>query len=190
MTPLSFAAVLYTTPRVGQNAVLRCLRSVIPGADEWGAAQPIDGKLVMSINRPPPSNLVKRGFDLTNCRWGDPVYMRRRDKIAQAISWAVAAQTGRFTSEVKARGEPEYRRQDVQQALDTIVDQEHRWMSVLPDRYLEVWYEDHVETDPRDAARLILRFWGFDGEPADPGLVRVESDVKARWRQQWDTGRG
>jgi hypothetical protein len=179
---LSFVGRLYTTPRVGQNAVLGSLRTVIPGAAEYGAHSVSDGRLVFSTNRPVPIE----EFDTNQI--GDPVWLSRRDRVAQAISWTVAAQTGQFRSEHPRRSVT-YARTDIQAALDTIDDQERHWGWLLRnERYLRLWYEDDVERDPRVAAAMILDWWSIDGVPGEPGLVRRDADVKAVWRHLWDEG--
>lgn len=188
--PITFAGILHTTPRVGQNAVLRSLRTVAPGADEWGAAQPLNGLLVASINRPPPSNAWDH-LDTSNTRWGFPVWMRRRDIVDQAISWAIAAQTGQFRSDVAARGIPEYSAEAIRKGLATIVDQEARWAAhfeTVAVRPLMIWYEDDVAADPRNAARKILAWWNLEGEPQEPDLRRINRDIAIEWRDRWDNG--
>lgn len=189
---ISFVGILHTTPRVGQNAVLRALRSVFPGADEWGAARPDHGRLVCAINRPPPGNAWDH-LDVSGARWGAPVFMRRMDMVDQAISWTVASQTGRFRSDVPARGIPEYDHDGILAAMATIRDQEARWANHFAEtgeKPLEIWYEADVRDDPRVAARAILDWWDVSGEPCVPDLERVESDVKREWRRRWDESQG
>ena len=55
---------------------------------------------------------------------------------------------------------------------------------------MHLWYEDHVERDPRVAAEMILNWWDF-ADPtnvATPDLHRVDGDEKRRWRRLWDLG--
>jgi LPS sulfotransferase NodH len=185
----SFVGRIFTTPRVGQNAVLSALRAEIPGAAEYGAHSPSDGRIVYSLNRL-DSAMIRDGIGGVyvddDPQMGRPVWLSRRDQTAQAISWAIAAQSGQYREPATP---VTYRRADVQVALDTIVDQEIRWQQLLGGQpHLRLWYEDHVEHDPTVAAQLILDWWSIDGTPGPAQTERFDADIKADWRLRWDTG--
>ena len=184
MGDVTFVGVIYTTPRVGQNAVLSSLRTVIPGAAEGAESATLsDGRLVFSKNSAfihPPDPAA----DVT----GPPVWISRRDRVAQAISWAIAAQSQRFHS---AQSEQVlhvgYDRGEIERAVEAIADGERYWEQILLGvSYLKLWYEDHIIGDPSSAAGLILDWWGIDGHPGPPTFCRFDEERKAEWRTRWD----
>jgi LPS sulfotransferase NodH len=98
--------------------------------------------------------LSKRGFIadfMPNSRY---IFVRRRDKIAQAVSLYVLNNTGEYLKSVgkRPRSRPNFDRDAIAQELMWIVDNEKLFayffaLHSLP--FLEVWYEDFVRS-PRD----------------------------------------
>jgi hypothetical protein len=180
--PLSFVGMLFASPRVGQNAVLGSLRKVIPGAGEFGSATAPDGRLVFTMNRPVPSESLWTGWDITEARFGAPVWLSRRDRVAQAVSWVMAAQTGQFRSDQIRVRSPEYSQQLVDSYLERIVEVEALIESQISSvTHLRLWYEDDVERDPRRAAQRILGWWGIKGKPGRADIRRTDASEKRAW---------
>jgi hypothetical protein len=161
-----FEGVLATTPRVGQNAILSCIRFAYPSANEYGKARPDypplhfpGGVLIYSTGDPGEVDLdadVDRRF----------VRIRRRNIIAQAVSWAMAAQTGRYLStDISKPDLPVYNAAMITDRLNRILDIEHYWegffdhLDVNP---LELIYEDDImnpSTTPQIAALRVLTYF-------------------------------
>lgn len=71
------------------------------------------------------------------------IYLRRRDKLRQAISWVRAEQSGQWSCFNKKRKECTYDRDAITQKILDIVDQETRWNNYFADvAHMELFYED------------------------------------------------
>jgi LPS sulfotransferase NodH len=71
------------------------------------------------------------------------VYLRRRDKLRQAISWYRADENKRWTSKDPEQPDPPYSQEGIQLRLDWITWQEQQWDEYLKDiDCLELFYED------------------------------------------------
>jgi trehalose 2-sulfotransferase len=71
------------------------------------------------------------------------IYLRRRDKLRQAISWVMAEQTGQWSYNNENSKECIYDRDAITQRILDIVDQETRWndyFAGIP--HMELFYED------------------------------------------------
>lgn len=172
------------TPRVGQNALLDALRGAIPGAAEYGQARPDEtGLLVYSTHIARPEDTGDRH---------SLIHIGREDRVAQAISWAVAARTGRYHSWQPGRSDVDlaYSGAAVEARLMEIDEQAAAWESYLAGReVLRLTYERDIRRSPVAAARRVLEWCGLPGEPRDVTLERVDVDTKARWRRAWRAGR-
>ncbi len=178
-TVLQHTVLLCTTPRVGQNAVLSALRGVAPGAGEHGAAYPTDGLLITgshTIIETPPALLTHH------------VRLCRNDRVAQAVSWAHAAATGRFHSWQTAPLAGDVTDEDIAAGLLEIGRREQAWDVRLRGLdVLELTYEDDVQDDPMRAAARIIEFCGLTGSPVAPAIERFATDEKAHRRAAYVT---
>lgn len=177
-----FMGVLATTPRVGQNAVLGSMRHGFAGAGEYGAAYPINGVVIYAKGIPHrwETARVKRF-----------VRIRRRDRVAQAVSWAMAAQNGRFHSHQELNGtDPVYDRDAVDRCIASIVDAERQWENKLRREKvtLDLVYEDHIQNDPQWAAQAIFDSWDMPYEAGPTDVHPTESDLKLEWIQRYREG--
>jgi LPS sulfotransferase NodH len=165
--------VICATPRVGATALLSCLRHL--GAAEWPDGDPIT--MVHATQLPVQAD-------------GRCVYVWRRDRTAQAISWAIASAAGRFHStQQKKIADPDFDRGAVDEAVAAIDRQDAEWRAWLAGRdVLELCYEDDIEPDPQQAASRALEWAGLPGEAEPPKLRRVDVRPKARWRREWENG--
>jgi LPS sulfotransferase NodH len=131
--------------------------------------------------------------------FGEPrwVWLRRRDIIAQAISWSLAIQSGSFTSGQKATGMTRYSARDIEKRLFALLACNAEWEAYFACTRSEplcLWYED-VESDPRGAVLAIGRFLDVDltGVVTGPGgfFERQRSALNDEWRERFhqDCGR-
>ena len=118
-------------------------------------------------------------------RW---VWLRRRDRRAQAVSWAFAAATGHFHSDQPAGGAARLSIADLERAWSALAEQDRLWADRLVSEPLvrECCYEDW-SARPRSLANDVLAWAGHPGVAGDVVLVREDEDLKqalvAAWRQ-------
>jgi len=117
-------------------------------------------------------------------RW---VRIVREDRVAQAVSWARALQTGRWASRQRSLAPAFYRAGQIDRLIQAIEEQEAGWEGFFARRAivpLRITYEELV-TDPRATVRGVLAHLGVEGaEAADvaPADLRPQADeLNARW---------
>jgi LPS sulfotransferase NodH len=125
------------------------------------------------------------------------IYLRRRNRLAQAVSYARATLTGVWRKEQEGAGpEPvEYSQEAVESAERGIAFQESIWEQMFNDLRIEplvVWHED-VLADGDAAARQVADYVGVTIEP--PANVRVPQIEKQsrgdaqEWIEQYERSR-
>lgn len=192
---LDFQGIIATTPRVGQNAVLGAIRYAFPGANEYGhaevATQIRNGQHLGTYIYAAGSPFQPRPAKITKV-----VRMRREDKLAQAVSLAMAHQTGRYHSwqSIRRKG-IKYSRRLILDALEEIERKEFIWDSFLDATKYEVTdelvYEHDVLPDPTAAALRILHGWGFEyiTDLGPTNVERFSSAEKDEWMARFREGR-
>jgi LPS sulfotransferase NodH len=117
------------------------------------------------------------------------IWMRRRDRLRQAISLVRAMQTQRWSSQAASveRAEPSYDVESIASALGQIDQQEILWEALLssqPANTLTVFYED-FSNDVAGGLKRILEFLGieFDLEanPVRPRLQKQADSSSQTW---------
>lgn len=121
------------------------------------------------------------------------VRLKRRDKIAHAISYARSALSGIWRKEQEAAGAAvvDYSAGAVEQARMYIVQQEADWDLLFKELSIEpltLWYED-VLSDPDGAVRQVAWFLGAELDAAAAVSIplvekQAEEDTR-RWREQY-----
>jgi len=122
---------------------------------------------------------------------GDPrwIWIQRRDKLAQAISWARALQTGRWASHQRGLLPPIYRRAHIQGRLDAIHAAEVGWSSFFESHELtplRIDYEDLVQHRETQILRALSHLGAEPTSviPAHPILSQTDH-INARWRARF-----
>ena len=100
------------------------------------------------------------------------VYLRRRDRVAQTVSYARASLSGIWhkSQEHSKAAEPEFSQDALEACERGIAEQESVWARMFNDlrlQPLEMWHED-VLADPAAAARKVADFIGVS---IDPGVA-------------------
>lgn len=122
-------------------------------------------------------------------RW---VYITRRDRLRQAVSWVRAQQTGKFHAQDPARAEsPVFDHGRITQMLRRIAREEQLWEALFENHGFDphrVVYEDLV-ADREAAVRAVLALLGVE-TPADlhipqPGLERQADLVSDEWVERY-----
>lgn len=120
------------------------------------------------------------------------IHITRNDRLAQAISWDRAMQSGQWAAHQRGPRLPQrYSRRRIQSALDRIEAQEAGWKRVLADKpVLHLDYEQLVQ-DKVGTLRACLAWLGVEAQavalPAD-GLTKQSDGVSAEWKQRFEAG--
>ena len=123
------------------------------------------------------------------------IKLRRRDRVAHAISYARSALSGIWRREQEVAGGAavvDYSPEAVEQALAYIDQQEADWDMLFRELRVEpltLWYED-VLADPAAAVGQAAQFLGVDIEPAAaitiPMVEKQAQDDSQRWRERYE----
>lgn len=110
------------------------------------------------------------------------IRIRRRDQVAQAVSWEIARQTGRWVDTQTAWRHPLYMRSRVDLRLTDLVAAEAGWDERLRGRpCIDVVYEDLAD-DPARAVRKVLTALDVAPRPMpSPPLQQMTSPMQADW---------
>lgn len=119
------------------------------------------------------------------------LWIRRRDRLGQALSWARAQQTGQHRAGDPAEGEATFAPEAIERCRSRLGDQETFWAEHLDSRgvpTLQVFYEDLVES-PQAHVDQVAEFVGVPGPlPVDRSAVtvRVQRDALTEgWRAKY-----
>jgi LPS sulfotransferase NodH len=120
------------------------------------------------------------------------VYITRRDRLRQAISWSRALQSKRWASDHEV--EPElpvaFRREQIDNLIAGITERERRWEHFFDEsgaRPLRIAYEDLVAS-PEDTVFAALRHIGVEDEQLSigtPTLRRQADDLTEEWVSEY-----
>jgi LPS sulfotransferase NodH len=121
------------------------------------------------------------------------VYLRRRNRVAQAVSYARAAMSGIWRKEQEQPGAAalDYSQEALEAAERGIAFQEQLWEQMLRDVKVEplrMWHED-VLADPACAARQVADYLGVALDPAAavtiPEIAEQSRGDAAAWSEQY-----
>lgn len=104
--------------------------------------------------------------------WNAPVHwmwIRRHDRLSQAVSLAIAKQTRQWRPEDPAAGAVHFDLDGVVRELDSIERQERGWETYFEGRsghYATAWMEDII-TDPQPALNVAAEMTGVPALPRD-----------------------
>lgn len=114
------------------------------------------------------------------------IWIRRRDVIGQAVSFAIALQTGAWTSFHKPLGEPIYDYQTIADCADAIKQMEIQWeqfMTQTSTPHLSLFYED-IRANETEAAAYILDWFGLPPLHVSLSvpLQKQDTETNAAWK--------
>lgn len=132
-------------------------------------------------------DLLKQPDDLMEQFSPRLIYLKREDRLGQAISWAKALQTAEWSCFDSAAKEPVYDRKLVAQQLKVIDWQEARFGEFIKDKpCLELTYEQPDE----EKLALICNEFNFEPQGEPKSYFRKQADaVNEDWRKQWQMGK-
>lgn len=137
------------------------------------------------------------------CAFDRLIFLTRRDKLGQAISFWKANTTGIYRQPAdgdrpRPREAPYYNFEEIARRLADIANQEASWRAILasvPDRVVSLTYEDLSERYP-ESMRQVLTALGLESaidtlDPA-PNLAPQRDELDQEWRRRFleDTGQG
>jgi LPS sulfotransferase NodH len=126
-------------------------------------------------------------------RW---LWLRRADRLAQAISWEIADQTRAYTSLVPAERAPMYSVAAITKRMARIEAEETAWQSFFDADAIEplsIWYDD-LTAEPAATVRSVADFIGEDLAPPKieaqrpnpfSGMTRQRNEINADWQQRF-----
>jgi LPS sulfotransferase NodH len=121
------------------------------------------------------------------------IRLRRRDRIAHAISYARAAASGVWRQEQESGGPAtvDYSEKAVDEARAFLDRQEADWELLFADYGIEpltMWYED-IEAHPEQAVQAVAAFLDVELDPAAAVPIyqveRQSQDDSKRWRDRY-----
>ena len=125
------------------------------------------------------------------------VYLRRRDRFAQVVSYARASLSGVWRKEQESgtAASINYSQEALEAAERGIAFQEEVWARMLNDLAiapLEIWHED-VIADPPAAAQRVARYMGVSLDPGAaievPGIERQNPGDSGEWIERFARSR-
>lgn len=119
------------------------------------------------------------------------VRIRRRDRVAQAISWERAHQSNRWVLEQRARRQPRYRRHAIEQRIRAIGAAEAKWDHLIGTRDCLEMDFDALRSDPAAQVQRVLAVLGVEYQTAPdvPRLGPIDPELALRWRERYESGR-
>lgn len=117
------------------------------------------------------------------------IRIERRDRLAQAVSLAMARQTRAWLSMQEQKSDPQYSERDISRALATLDKQSEswdQWEAAHGVEALHVYYEDLV-ADPLKVVNGILGEFGLDRIDALPHVPtrKQASSINAEWKWRY-----
>jgi LPS sulfotransferase NodH len=126
------------------------------------------------------------------------VYLRRRDRVAQVVSYARATLSGIWRKEQERGQHPslEYSQEALDACERGILFQEHAWEKMFNDLRIDplpMWHED-VLADPQAAAGAVARYLGVTLDEAAavaiPEIHKQSEHDTSEWRARLTAARG
>jgi LPS sulfotransferase NodH len=122
------------------------------------------------------------------------VHLTRRDKVAQAVSYVKAQQTGLWHAapdgaeleRLSPPQEPAYDASEIRTRLEEITAHDHsweHWFAALEIDPLRITYEELFE-GPVETLRVVLDHLGLEREAADgvePGVAKLTDNINRDW---------
>lgn len=139
-----------------------------------------------ALQKSNPALLAEALSVIKRCR---VIYLRRRDSVAQAISYARATQSGVWRKEQESDDAPtpDYSAAAIADAERSIDFQSDIWARMFGDLKIEplsLWYED-VLAAPDDALRQVAAFIGATIDPAAVVPVPVVARQSESQGREW-----
>lgn len=115
------------------------------------------------------------------------IVLKRRDLIAQSVSFEIAMQTERWSSHFKDSNEPIYSFHEIKSRLEAIV-----YQNIMIDAYInnlgivanEIYYEDLIKNPIGELAAIFPDFFNCNSEVIS-GLAKQSSGINNDWVERF-----
>jgi LPS sulfotransferase NodH len=128
----------------------------------WHQAERLERELPQALDRPGMSVSQVLAATLADPKY---IYLTRRDRVRQAVSFARAMQTDQWRSTDTSGSEPHYDPGAITGAVRFVGEEEASWEDFFARHAIPPYrlaYEE-LESAPRDAIGGLLRFLGYEG---------------------------
>jgi LPS sulfotransferase NodH len=123
------------------------------------------------------------------------IWMRRRNQVEQAVSWAMACQTGVWTQKVEEKSQPrtipKFNFKVIDEWCNRIATHNQGWANYFHENQIEplvIFYEDVVASH-RTAAERVLEFLGLPFPPGmeipPPALEKQATRISEEWATRY-----
>ncbi|MDX6516385.1 MAG: trehalose 2-sulfotransferase [Gaiellaceae bacterium] len=153
----------------------------------WSELQDVLGRLRRIDGEESEARLMAGAFP--NPRY---VWLRRRDVVAQAVSWARALQTQQWQSYRSPVGEPRFDFAEIDGLVGLVKDEEEAWATWFETNDIaavQVFYEDLLADPFREVSRIVatlgLELPGTAELRPYPGFDRQADAVSADWCERY-----
>ncbi|MGA7274208.1 MAG: Stf0 family sulfotransferase [Candidatus Udaeobacter sp.] len=137
------------------------------------------------------------GVQLLAAIFGEPnyIWMRRRNHVEQAVSWAIACQTGVWTQKVREKSQPRaianFNFKVIDEWCNRIAAHDEGWANYFRENQIEplvVFYEDVVASHSATAER-VLKFLGLPFAPGTeiprPSIEKQATRISEEWAARY-----
>jgi len=119
------------------------------------------------------------------------IHNKRRDKLAQAVSFSKALQTGIWArpknSKIRSLHSAHYDRDLITLSMWKLLSIDTSWIRFLNQYqipYLEVWYEDLAANFSEEIAR-VYRYLEIEASPPPSSLTKQANKLNAEWTERF-----
>lgn len=185
---LDLAYMICTTPRTGATALLGMLRrTAVAGYPvEYPDSVPYKGIYGIMVHH----NQLTPSLALPPAKRYAYIHLYRGDVVAQAVSWNIASQTGRWHSYHSPKREAVYDPEGISFAVNRINQDNEDWSNWLKDKspVLKLSYET-LAADYTRGTMKVLEFLGLPKVAVAPPLSKVGIGLNVEWAERWKESR-
>lgn len=155
----------------------------------WYQADRLERELPAALGQPDRSLIDVLAEAIGNPRY---TYLKRRDHVRRAVSFARAIQTEQWRSMDRVASQPQYDAGAISAAIHALEQEEANWEAfftradIRPHR---LTYED-LDSSPREAIGDLMRFLGYQGllpnSLAGSRHQRQADDVTENWVRRYE----
>lgn len=181
---LDLAYMICTTPRTGATALLGMLRRTAIAGYPVEYPDRVDYKGIYGVMV--HHNQLTPTLELPPAKRYAYIHLYRKDIVAQAVSWNIAAQTSRWRSYQAAKTDPVYDSEGISFGVKRIQEENKTWTSWLENKspVLKLPYETLSEDYTRGTLK-VLSFLGLPKIAVEPPISKIGNNTNIEWAERW-----